>query len=82
MRNLKNHTTSLAWRAHNVEFYSAHSDGSIRCWRPRTWEDDLAEQEETEAAQGTGNEAVEKKRKRDELDQIVRDLTKKPVTFN
>jgi DNA excision repair protein ERCC-8 len=82
MRNLKNHTTSLAWRAHNVEFYSAHSDGSIRCWRPRTWEDELVEQEEAEAAQGTGNDAVERKRKRDELDQIVRDLTKRPVTFN
>ncbi|GAB7332895.1 hypothetical protein MBLNU13_g04610t1 [Cladosporium sp. NU13] len=82
MRNLKNHTTSLAWRAHNVELYSAHSNGSIRCWRPRTWEDELVEQEETEATQGTGIDAVEKKRKRDELDQIVRDLTKKPVTFN
>ncbi|KAM0701231.1 hypothetical protein Q7P35_011592 [Cladosporium inversicolor] len=82
MRKLKIHTTSLAWRAHNIEFYSAHSDGSIRCWRPRTWEDDLVEQEELEVAHGTGNEAVERKRKRDELDQIVRDLTKKPVTFN
>ena len=82
MRNLKNRTTSLAWRAHNVEFYSAHSDGSIRCWRPKTWEDEQVEQEERESAQGTGNEAVEKKRKRDELEQIVRDLTKKPVTFN
>ena len=81
MRNLKNHTTSLAWRAHNVELYSAHSDGSIRCWRPRTWEDELVEQEEMEATRGTGIDAVEKKRKRDELDQIVRDLTKKPVTF-
>lgn len=81
MRNLKNRTTSLAWRAHNVEFYSAHSDGSIRCWRPRTWEDAAVEQEEKEAAQPSGNEAAEKKRKRDELDQIVRDLTKKQVTY-
>lgn len=82
MRNLKNRTTSMAWRAHNVEFYSAHSDGSIRCWAPRTWEDELVEQEEIEATQGTASEAAERKRKRDELDQIVRDLTKKPVTFN
>lgn len=82
MRNLKNRTTSMAWRAHNVEFYSAHSDGSIRCWGPRTWEDELAEQEEREVTQGTASEAAEKKRKRDELDQIVRDLTKRPVTFN
>lgn len=82
MRNLKNRTTSLAWRAHNIEFYSAHSDCSIRCWRPRTWEEVLVEDEEKESDQRTGNEALEKKRKRDELDQIVRDLTKKPVTFN
>lgn len=82
MRNLKNRTTSLAWRAHEVEFYSAHTDGSIRCWRPRTWEDTLVEQEEREAAQGSGSEAAEKKRKRDELDQIVRDLTKKQVSYN
>lgn len=82
MRNLKNRTTSMAWRAHNVEFYSAHTDGSIRCWRPRTWEDALVEEEEKEAAQGTGREAQEKKRKREELDQIVRDLTKKQVTYN
>jgi DNA excision repair protein ERCC-8 len=82
MRNLKNRTTSLAWRAYTIEFYSAHSDGSIRCWRPRTWEDELVEEEGREVAQGTGSEAVERKRKRDELDQIVRDLTKKPVTYN
>lgn len=81
MRNLKNRTTSLAWRAHNIEFYSAHSDGSIRCWQPRTWEDELVEEEEREASPGTGTEAAERKRKRDELDQIVRDLTKKPVTY-
>lgn len=82
MRNLKKRTTSLAWRAHHVEFYSAHSDGSIRCWRPRTWEDGLVEQEEQEAAQGTGGETAERKRKREELDQIVRDLTGKRVTYN
>ena len=82
MRNLKNRTTSLAWRAFNVEFYSAHSDGSIRCWRPKTWEDELIEQEEKEAAQGTGSEAAERKRKRDELEEVVRSVTKKPVTYN
>ena len=82
MRNLKNRTTSLAWRAFNVEFYSAHSDGSIRCWRPKTWEDELIEQEEKEAAQGTCSEAAERKRKRDELEGVVRSLTKKPVTYN
>lgn len=79
MRNLKNQTRSLAWRAHNVEMYSGHSDGTIRCWKPRTWEDDVVEEEEKD---GTEGEARERKRKREELDQIVRDLTKKPVTFS
>ena len=79
IRNLKNQTRSLAWRAHDVEMYSGHSDGTVRCWRPRTWEDAVVEEEE---ATGAESEAMEKKRKRDELDQIVRDLTKKPVTFS
>ena len=67
-------TTSLAWRAHDIEMYSSHADGTIRCWRPRTAEDVAAEQEVGEEAE---TEAAERKRKRDELDQIVRDLTKR-----
>ena len=78
MRNLNNRTTSLAWRAHNVEMFSAHADGTIRCWSPRTEDDDDAD----ELAKGEdADEAAEKKRKREELDSIVRDLTKKRVTF-
>ena len=79
VRNLKNRTTSLAWRAHNIEMYSAHADGTIRCWSPRTWEDAVVDQDEKPESEAA--EAVDRKRKRDELDQIVRDLTKKPVTF-
>lgn len=76
-RNLKPRTTSLAWRAHEVELYSAHGDGAIRCWRPWTAEDAEVEDEDRDG----GRLEAERKRKREELDQIVRDLTKKPVRY-
>jgi DNA excision repair protein ERCC-8 len=79
IRNLTNRTTSLAWRAHDIEMYSAHADGTIRCWRPRTQEDVVAEQEAADP--DAEAEAAERKRKREELDEIVRDLTKRKVTF-
>ena len=79
-RNPKNRTTSLAWRAHHIEMYSAHGDGTIRCWQPRTWEDTVAGDDEVRD-EATENEAVERKRKREEFDQMVRDLTKKKITF-
>lgn len=82
IRNLKSRTTSLAWRAHEIELYSAHTDGTIRCWRPWTWEDAAAEAEEREEAEGGQAEVESRKRKREELDQIVRDLTEKKVTFS
>lgn len=78
-RNLKPRTTSLAWRTHEVKLYSAHGDGMIRCWRPRTAEDAAVEEEERDEGE-VGDEA-ERKRKREELNQIVRDLTKKRATF-
>jgi DNA excision repair protein ERCC-8 len=78
-RNLKNRTTSLAWRPHHSEMYSAHGDGTIRCWQPRTREDVWADDADDDK---TGEEAEARKRKREEFDQIVRDLTRKKVTFN
>lgn len=80
-RNIKARTTCLAWRAHNIEMYSAHADGVIRCWKPRTWEDLEAEKEEQEG-DGGGEKEEERKRKREELDQIVRDLTIKRPTYS
>lgn len=79
-RNPKNRTTSLAWRAHHVELYSAHGDGTIRCWRPRTREDIIADQEES-ANPSTDVDAAERKRKREEFEDIVKDLTSKKITF-
>ena len=81
IRNLKSHTTSLAWRAHDLQLYSAHTDGTIRCWRPHTWEDDVADQESKEV-NDSADDAEGRKRKREELDQIVRDLTGKKVTYS
>lgn len=70
--------TSLAWRAHNTEMYSAHTDGSIATWRPRTDEDaGLDEEEEQERK----DREEEKKRKRGLLDEIYQGLTKRQTTF-
>lgn len=68
--------TSLAWRAHDVEFYSAHADGSISAWKPRTEEDAALDDEEELEREESG-----KKRKRDVLEEIYQNLTKRPVTF-
>lgn len=81
VRNPKNRTTSLAWRVHHIEMYSAHGDGTIRCWKPRTTEDLLAEKEESEDATADAN-AAERKRKREEFEEIVKDLTSKKITFS
>lgn len=44
----KTKVLDLAWRTHTVELYSAHGDGSIRAWKPRTAEDVQADEEERE----------------------------------
>jgi len=70
--------TSLAWRPHHVEMYSAHADGGIAAWKPRTEEDaDLDEEDEMEREEKEGN----KKRKRVMLDEIYQGLTKKQIAF-
>ena len=78
-RNVRNRITSLAWRAGDVELYSAHSDGVIRGWLPRTAEDVEADMEEA-----NGNDFGEdesRKRKRQALDDVFRDLTRQKITF-
>ncbi|KAH7401857.1 WD40-repeat-containing domain protein [Phaeosphaeria sp. MPI-PUGE-AT-0046c] len=77
-RNVRDRITALAWRAHDVEMYSAHADGSIAAWRPRTEEDaELDEEDEQERL----DKEEGKKRKRGILDDIYQGLTKKPITF-
>jgi DNA excision repair protein ERCC-8 len=58
----------LAWRPYSLELYSAHTDGSIRVWR--SWTD------EDEHALDMG-EDEDRKRKRQVLDEIHRDVTKR-----
>jgi DNA excision repair protein ERCC-8 len=76
--NTKDRIMSLAWRPHDVEMYSAHADGSIAAWKPRTEEDAEADEEE-ELEKEEREEG--KKRKRGVLDEIYQGLTKKTVTF-
>lgn len=85
-RNVKNNNriTSLAWRSGDVELYSAHSDGLIRAWKPKTKEEVQIERDE-EAEQGGDDEDEDedesRKRKRKALDDVFRDLTKRKITF-
>ena len=80
-RNIKDRVTSLAWRAGHVELYSAHSDGVIRAWTPRTKEDENFVREEAEEAEVPHSEDDSRKRKRQALDEVYRDLTKQKITF-
>lgn len=81
-RNVLNRTTSLAWRPYNVELFSAHTDGTIRCWRPQELQTTIESDEDDEESNEREHvEASERKRKREELDDIVNSLTKRKVTF-
>ena len=79
-RNVRNRITSLAWRACDIEFYSAHSNGVIRSWKPRTAEE--AEVDEDEEIEGGDEEDESRKRKRQALDDVFRDLTRQKITFS
>lgn len=78
-RNTKNRVTSLSWRTCNVEIYSAHSDGLIRAWKPRTKEELQVEKDEADHVNEDEDES--RKRKRQALDGVFRDLTRQKITF-
>ncbi|KAL8639968.1 MAG: hypothetical protein Q9226_008801 [Calogaya cf. arnoldii] len=78
--NFRSRTTSVAWRAGNVGLYSAHSDGVIRVWLPVTPEDVEADKDMAQEADGDEDEG--RKRKRDALEEIFRDLTRQKITFS
>lgn len=80
-RNPGDRITSLAWRAHDVELYSAHADGSISAWAPRTEEDAALDEEEDQEREEREEAETGSKRKRDVLEDIYESLTKRPVTF-
>ncbi|KAF2854599.1 WD40 repeat-like protein [Plenodomus tracheiphilus IPT5] len=77
-RNAKDKITSLAWRAHHVELYSAHADGSIAAWKPRMEEDAYLDAEEEREHEDNENK---RNRKRSVLDDIYQGLMKKQMTF-
>lgn len=78
-RNVRNRITSLAWRMGDLECYSAHTDGVVRAWRPRTPADTELDKEDTLEADESGDES--RKRKREALNDVFRDLTKQKITF-
>ena len=79
-RNLFNRVTALCWRPHNMELLSAHTDGTIRSWQPRTTVDAMVEEAEADD-EDDDLEDSSRKRKRQVLEDIHRDLTKPKVTF-
>ncbi|KAF2810153.1 WD40 repeat-like protein [Mytilinidion resinicola] len=79
-RNSRNRITGLTWRHNHIEFYSAHSDGSIGTWKPRTSEDARADEEEQENKDNADIEG-EQSTKRKALEDIYQNLTKRQVTF-
>ena len=82
-RNTRNRVTSLGWRTGNVEMYSAHSDGLIRAWKPKTREEMQIEKDEAEQGDEDEDEDEDesRKRKRKALDDVFRDLTRQKITF-
>lgn len=80
-RNIVNRTTALCWRPHNIELLSAHTDGTVKSWRPRTSIDAMIEDSEQNEDDGGDQEANSRKRKRQMLKDIHNDVTKQRVTF-
>lgn len=78
-RNIRSRVTSLAWKAGDIELYSAHSDGIVRAWRPHTPADTDLDREEAESS--VENEDDGRKRKRQALDDVFRNMTKQKITF-
>jgi len=80
-RNISSRVTALAWRAHSIELYSAHSDGQIQSWRPRTSEAALVDEEEQHEESEEETEAGLRKRKRNVLNDIYQGLKSPKITF-
>lgn len=76
---LRNKVLDVAWRPHNVELYSGHGDGTIRAWKPYMPEDKMADDEDREEEIQAENE---RKRKREALESVYQDLTRKRMIFS
>jgi DNA excision repair protein ERCC-8 len=75
---IKQRIVELAWRAHTIELYSAHGSGAIRAWKPRTSEDAL---EDAEEGRDEEAEDMERKRKRQTLEDLYQGIVKKRLIF-
>lgn len=80
-RNIKNRITGLVWRGQADGMYSAHTDGQIRAWLPRTAEDEFLDKEEEDSLKHQDDQDEGVKRKRRVLDDVFRDLTRQKITF-
>jgi len=76
---LKNKVLDLAWRAHSVELYSGHGDGTIKVWKPYLPEDKTANDELREEEVEAENE---RKRKREALESVYQDLSRKKMILS
>ena len=71
-RNVKKRVTALAWKGQADGLFSAHLDGQIRAWLPRTAEDDRLVREEAEALKRQADDDIEGgKRERQLLDEYL-----------
>lgn len=82
-RNVKNRITGLVFRGQADGVFTAHTDGQIRAWLPRTAEDDRLEKEEEEILKRHTDDdgGEEERKKRKVLDDVFRDLTKQKISF-
>ena len=80
-RNVKSRVTALAWRGQADGIYSAHMDGQIRAWLPRTAEDNELDEEDEKSLKQIDDEAEGGKRKRQVLDDVFKDLTRQKISF-
>jgi DNA excision repair protein ERCC-8 len=75
----KQRIVDLAWRPFEVELYSAHGNGTIRAWKPRTKEEELEDEDERLEREADG---IEREKKRKALEDVFQDFAKKRVDFS
>ncbi|TVY36726.1 DNA excision repair protein [Lachnellula subtilissima] len=82
-RNIKNRITGLVFRGQADGIYSAHTDGQIRAWLPKTAEDDRLDIEEEDSLKrhAQDDEDEDGRRKRQVLNDVFTDLTRERISF-
>ncbi|KAI9652140.1 MAG: hypothetical protein M1831_007172 [Alyxoria varia] len=80
-QNTNPRVTAMSWRAHNVEFLTAHSDGTIHSWIPRTFGEALTDEPDKSSDNEEAPADDVRKKKRETLQNIERDLKRPRVTF-